>query len=216
MAQKPNSDHGFFRAEVSILSHYRPPNDNNHSPPFDILLVCTPFLFAFAPTVSPARTNSFPASPVTSKMSAKVENKKFGKGERAVPHHSEKAQKWYAAEDENKDRKVRSTKIRFPNFGGGGGRYGRQQCWIWNLVGPARIAREPSNWQRSHPQRTPHTHTNRNSMQNFRDRQIERRTTPDRDATNASGLTTITHQIVGVEMEPEMGDATRSSHRAVN
>lgn len=42
-------------------------------------------------------------------MSAKVETKKFGKGERSVPHHESKAQKWYAAEDENKARKVRST-----------------------------------------------------------------------------------------------------------
>lgn len=42
-------------------------------------------------------------------MSAKVETKKFGKSERAVPHHSEKAQKWYAAEDESKPRKVRSA-----------------------------------------------------------------------------------------------------------
>lgn len=44
-------------------------------------------------------------------MSAKVETKKFGKSERSVPHHSEKAQKWYAAEDENKARKVRSTNV---------------------------------------------------------------------------------------------------------
>ncbi|KAJ4394615.1 60S ribosomal protein L6 [Gnomoniopsis smithogilvyi] len=42
-------------------------------------------------------------------MSAKVETKKFGKSERSVPHHSEKAQKWYAAEDESKPRKVRKS-----------------------------------------------------------------------------------------------------------
>lgn len=40
-------------------------------------------------------------------MSAKVETKKFGKGERSVPHHSEKAQKWYPAEDDAQPRKVR-------------------------------------------------------------------------------------------------------------
>lgn len=40
-------------------------------------------------------------------MSAKVESKKFGKSTRSVPHHSEKAQKWYPAEDESKPRKVR-------------------------------------------------------------------------------------------------------------
>lgn len=39
-------------------------------------------------------------------MSAKVETKKFGKGERSVPHHSEKAQKWYPAEDDAQPRKV--------------------------------------------------------------------------------------------------------------
>lgn len=32
--------------------------------------------------------------------------KKFGKGEREVPHHSQKAKKWYPAEDESKPRKV--------------------------------------------------------------------------------------------------------------
>lgn len=46
-------------------------------------------------------------------MSAKVESKKFGKGTRSVPHHSEKAQKWYPAEDEAKPRKVCSG-ARFP------------------------------------------------------------------------------------------------------
>lgn len=46
-------------------------------------------------------------------MSAKVESKKFGKSTRSVPHHSEKAQKWYPAEDESKPRKVRSD-ARYP------------------------------------------------------------------------------------------------------
>lgn len=40
-------------------------------------------------------------------MSAKVESKKFGKGTRTVPHHSEKAQKWYPAEADAQPRKVR-------------------------------------------------------------------------------------------------------------
>lgn len=40
-------------------------------------------------------------------MSAKVESKKFGKATRSVPHHSEKAQKWYPAEDVAQPRKVR-------------------------------------------------------------------------------------------------------------
>lgn len=44
-------------------------------------------------------------------MSAKVESKKFGKGTRSVPHHSEKAQKWYPAEADAQPRKVR---LRFP------------------------------------------------------------------------------------------------------
>jgi large subunit ribosomal protein L6e len=32
--------------------------------------------------------------------------KKFGKGERSVPHHSVKASKYYPAEDEKKPKKV--------------------------------------------------------------------------------------------------------------
>jgi hypothetical protein len=37
--------------------------------------------------------------------------KKFGKGEREVPHHSQKAKKWYPAEDESKPRKVYCTLV---------------------------------------------------------------------------------------------------------
>jgi hypothetical protein len=32
--------------------------------------------------------------------------KKFGKGERTIPHHSQKAQKWYSVEDEAQPKKV--------------------------------------------------------------------------------------------------------------
>ena len=44
-------------------------------------------------------------------MSATLEatrpaKKKFGKGEREIPHHSQKAKKWYPVEDELKPRKV--------------------------------------------------------------------------------------------------------------
>lgn len=46
-------------------------------------------------------------------MSAKVESKKFGKGTRTVPHHSEKAQKWYPAEADAQPRKVR---LRFSRY----------------------------------------------------------------------------------------------------
>ncbi|KAK5163825.1 ribosomal protein L6e-domain-containing protein [Cryomyces antarcticus] len=35
--------------------------------------------------------------------------KKFGKGEREVPHHSQKAPKYYPAEDESKPKKARKT-----------------------------------------------------------------------------------------------------------
>ncbi|KAA6411091.1 MAG: 60S ribosomal L6 [Lasallia pustulata] len=35
--------------------------------------------------------------------------KKFGKGEREIPHHSQKAKKYYPAEDERKPRKVRKS-----------------------------------------------------------------------------------------------------------
>ena len=40
-------------------------------------------------------------------MSAEPQTKKFGKGERVVPHHSQKAQKWYSTEDESRAKKVR-------------------------------------------------------------------------------------------------------------
>lgn len=54
-------------------------------------------------------------------MSAQVETKKFGKGTRAVPHHSEKAQKWYPAEDDAKPRQVRCDGVfamdQLRNFG---------------------------------------------------------------------------------------------------
>ncbi|KAL8687048.1 MAG: hypothetical protein Q9218_006672 [Villophora microphyllina] len=35
--------------------------------------------------------------------------KKFGKGEREIPHHTQKAKKFYPAEDENKPKKVRKS-----------------------------------------------------------------------------------------------------------
>ncbi|KAI9766103.1 MAG: hypothetical protein M1840_006810 [Geoglossum simile] len=35
--------------------------------------------------------------------------KKFGKGERVVPHHTQKAKKWYPAVDESQPKKVRKT-----------------------------------------------------------------------------------------------------------
>ncbi|KAL9028949.1 MAG: hypothetical protein Q9196_002755 [Gyalolechia fulgens] len=37
------------------------------------------------------------------------ETKKFGKGEREVPHHTQRAKKFYPAEDENKPKKVRKS-----------------------------------------------------------------------------------------------------------
>jgi hypothetical protein len=47
----------------------------------------------------------------SSKMSATQESQKktFGKSTREVPHHSQKASKWYPAEDESAPRKVRSS-----------------------------------------------------------------------------------------------------------
>lgn len=35
------------------------------------------------------------------------QTKKFGKGDREIPHHSQKAQKYYPVEDENQHKKVR-------------------------------------------------------------------------------------------------------------
>ncbi|KAL9109361.1 MAG: hypothetical protein Q9227_005991 [Pyrenula ochraceoflavens] len=40
---------------------------------------------------------------------AKPQTKKFGKGERTIPHHTQKASKWYPAEDEAQPRKARKT-----------------------------------------------------------------------------------------------------------
>ena len=34
------------------------------------------------------------------------QTKKFGKGEREIPHHTQKAKKFYPAEDEKKPKKV--------------------------------------------------------------------------------------------------------------
>lgn len=49
-------------------------------------------------------------------MSAKQEaskadhkTKKFGKSERSIPHHTQKAKKFYPAEDESKPKKVRGA-----------------------------------------------------------------------------------------------------------
>ena len=42
-------------------------------------------------------------------MSAAPTSKKFGKSTREVPHHSEKAQKWYPADDEAAPKKVRDN-----------------------------------------------------------------------------------------------------------
>ncbi|KAI9864939.1 MAG: hypothetical protein M1813_002710 [Trichoglossum hirsutum] len=38
-----------------------------------------------------------------------VSKKKFGKGEREIPHHTQKAKKWYPTEDESQPKKVRKT-----------------------------------------------------------------------------------------------------------
>lgn len=37
-----------------------------------------------------------------------AQTKKFGKGERTIPHHSQKAQKWYPVDDEAQPKKVSS------------------------------------------------------------------------------------------------------------
>jgi len=42
-------------------------------------------------------------------MSATTQKKTFGKSTREVPHHSQKAKKWYPAEDEAVQKKVRKT-----------------------------------------------------------------------------------------------------------
>lgn len=40
-------------------------------------------------------------------MSTEAKTKKFGSGERSIPHHSEKAPKYYPAEDVAQPKKVR-------------------------------------------------------------------------------------------------------------
>lgn len=42
-------------------------------------------------------------------MSVEHSTKKFGKSERTIPHHSQKASKWYPAEDEATPKKVRKS-----------------------------------------------------------------------------------------------------------
>jgi len=42
-------------------------------------------------------------------MSSEPQTKKFQKGERTVPHASQKASKYYPAEDEQQPRKVSNT-----------------------------------------------------------------------------------------------------------
>lgn len=39
-------------------------------------------------------------------MSQPSQQKKFGKSTREVPHHSDKAQKWYPADDDSKPKTV--------------------------------------------------------------------------------------------------------------
>jgi hypothetical protein len=40
------------------------------------------------------------------------QTKKFGKGEREIPHHTQKAKKWYPADDEAQHKKVRPESSR--------------------------------------------------------------------------------------------------------
>jgi large subunit ribosomal protein L6e len=40
-------------------------------------------------------------------MAEQTKTKKFGKGERSIPHHSEKASKYYPADDVAQPKKVR-------------------------------------------------------------------------------------------------------------
>lgn len=77
-------------------------------------------------------------------MSAKVESKKFGKGTRTVPHHSEKAQKWYPAEADAQPRKVR---LRFARDGNVPvveelGIYGREEFGDFNELGGDELGRD--------------------------------------------------------------------------
>ena len=53
-------------------------------------------------------------------------SKKFGKGERTVPHHSEKASKYYPAIDEAVPRKVRKQEAHKPALA----RNGRSKRWM--------------------------------------------------------------------------------------
>ena len=54
------------------------------------------------------RPRNYTFAMATKKGSDKVESKtkKFGKGERSVPHHTQKARKFYPAQDEARPRKV--------------------------------------------------------------------------------------------------------------
>jgi hypothetical protein len=52
------------------------------------------------------RTAQQPSNRFFVKMSATTQKKTFGKSTREVPHHSQKAKKWYPAEDEAVPKKV--------------------------------------------------------------------------------------------------------------
>lgn len=79
-----------------------PPHSDNHTHRYS----------RYTAWICPVHHNTFQDSRFVtsaSKMStseAKPTTKKFGKGERTVPHHSEKASKFYPAYDEKQPRKV--------------------------------------------------------------------------------------------------------------
>lgn len=59
------------------------------------------------------------------------QTKKFGKGEREVPHHSQKAKKYYPAEDESKPRKVSFSALDTAHFWYSGLREPQWGCNEW-------------------------------------------------------------------------------------
>lgn len=67
-------------------------------------------------------------------------SKKFGKSTREVPHHSQKAQKWYPADDESKPKTVSGYEAIMHNTIIGTGRLAmvhsfRNDCFAWRCGG---------------------------------------------------------------------------------
>ena len=84
---------------LSELPQKRGHHTLNHRPPHAAHHLSA-FLFLFDTVIMSAKQES---------TKAEHKTKKFGKSERSIPHHTQKAKKFYPAEDEAKPKKVREV-----------------------------------------------------------------------------------------------------------